>query len=384
MNQNDLFKKIRIDDYQGSVGISLSGIQIQELTDSFIDELIVKLQEYLSKSKTNIIILQSSGEGFNPYFLKVFNFLVSNLLKKTNLTLDNFYLVTGTQPIIQNYNLYLEHVKKYNFLPIDVQFENIWEWALARHINSHPSFFENLNNEIKLKPKKFLCLNNTPKLHRLYLIAKIIENNLLDKSFCSLLSIGGSIENRILNLRNEFSLYFPHRSSEIVDQLKNNLNLFPLYLDGDPNRMARLDILYDKHYIENSYFSVITETIFFDDGLKRRENEIEVYDSYVFSEKTFKAIQGKHPFILVGKSGSLQVLKDMGYKTFHPFIDESYDKISDNQKRLDVITEEIKRLCSLSDNEYIDWLVKITPIVKHNFEILKNKHFETYLLKISR
>ena len=55
------------------------------------------------------------------------------------------------------------------------------------------------------------------------------------------------------------------------------------------------------------------------------------------SEKTYKAIRLGMPFILfTGRPGILKHLKRIGFKTFHPHIDESYDMatIHDNQKIL--------------------------------------------------
>ena len=44
-------------------------------------------------------------------------------------------------------------------------------------------------------------------------------------------------------------------------------------------------------------------------------------------------------------------MKSFGYKTFGSFIDESYDKIEDNKKRMNKIQSEIKRLCNMDRNE---------------------------------
>ena len=47
------------------------------------------------------------------------------------------------------------------------------------------------------------------------------------------------------------------------------------------------------------------------------------------SEKTWKPIMVGHPFIMVGNKNNLKFLKDLGYKTFDKWIDESYDDIED-------------------------------------------------------
>ena len=43
------------------------------------------------------------------------------------------------------------------------------------------------------------------------------------------------------------------------------------------------------------------------------------------TEKTYRNIKYKKPFIIMGQHISLASLHKLGYKTFHPLIDESYD-----------------------------------------------------------
>ena len=53
----------------------------------------------------------------------------------------------------------------------------------------------------------------------------------------------------------------------------------------------------------------------------------------------------------------------MGKKTFHPYIDESYDIEPDMRKRYAMILKEIDRLCSMSFNELDELLLELRPIV---------------------
>ena len=58
-----------------------------------------------------------------------------------------------------------------------------------------------------------------------------------------------------------------------------------------------------------------------------------------------------HPFIVYGSPFTLKSLRELGFKTFSPFIDESYDETISPFRRMQKITKEIKRLCSMSDTE---------------------------------
>mgnify|MGYP003634631989 FL=1 len=122
---------------------------------------------------------------------------------------------------------------------------------------------------------------------------------------------------------------------------------------------------------EDTYFSVVSETIFF---TKLHDWE----DSCFLSEKIFKAIVFKHPFILVATPDTLKYLKALGYKTFSPVIDESYDSIEDNLERMVAITKEINRLCKLKGQALEDFLDYCRGITEHNFKVLTNKQTFIY------
>ena len=64
--------------------------------------------------------------------------------------------------------------------------------------------------------------------------------------------------------------------------------------------------------------------------------------------------------------GALKVLRDLGFKTFHPFINEDYDNETYHVKRMDMIVDEIKRLCSMSPTEIHDWYWSMKDILEHN------------------
>jgi len=71
---------------------------------------------------------------------------------------------------------------------------------------------------------------------------------------------------------------------------------------------------------------------------------------------------------LAGFTGSLKNLRSFGYKTFHPYIDETYDTIDNDEDRVEAICNEIERLCKLSDTEILEWQRNVEPIILHNYQ----------------
>lgn len=78
------------------------------------------------------------------------------------------------------------------------------------------------------------------------------------------------------------------------------------------------------------------------------------------------------PFVVVGPKGMLKKLRELGFKTFGNFWDESYDEEEDKMARLekvfDVITYIDKQFGSGQDSLEECWN-SMLPILKHNYEL---------------
>jgi len=119
----------------------------------------------------------------------------------------------------------------------------------------------------------------------------------------------------------------------------------------------------DSHFQPhiNSYFEICFETFVHGDHKS-------------LTEKIFKPIINFQPFFFVAFPGGLQLLKNLGFKTFEGFIDESYDNIENVNERLEAIFLEVKRLCEMSKEEIHDWYWKMEDILIHNHRTLINHH----------
>jgi hypothetical protein len=104
-----------------------------------------------------------------------------------------------------------------------------------------------------------------------------------------------------------------------------------------------------------------------------KQSLINTEDHIFLSEKIFRPIALKHPFILVSTPNTLKYLKKLGFKTFAPYIDESYDDITDGNERLHAIIKEVERLCRFSDDQWIEWQKNIKDIIEHNFNVFVDR-----------
>jgi hypothetical protein len=231
---------------------------------------------------------------------------------------------------------------------------NIKNYQLNNHLFTKSKETIELSKEKKLntsviknKEYKFHVPIRRFRNHRILLLNKLFEKypNFIDSNLVSY-DINTELNKKALD---DFNASEPLKNYMISNVAKfidiNNLENITGY-------GSEFKEVYAK-----SYFTIVIETYFF-----------EQY--YYVSEKTFKPIAHMHPFIIFGRPGILQYLKKFGFKTFHPFIDESYDLEENNDKRFEMVYDEIVKLNELSNEELDNIMDKITDILQHNQQIL--------------
>jgi hypothetical protein len=96
---------------------------------------------------------------------------------------------------------------------------------------------------------------------------------------------------------------------------------------------AESSAVYNSEDFNNTAISIVLETVF--------DGRIHL------TEKILRPIACGHPFILAAGPGSLQLLRSYGFHTFHGYVNEEYDTITDHKERLGAIIKEMNRIASL-------------------------------------
>ena len=94
--------------------------------------------------------------------------------------------------------------------------------------------------------------------------------------------------------------------------------------------------------------------------------ETDILTTDWITEKTVKNLYIGKPFMVMGGAGTLAKIRSFGFKTFSPWIDETYDTIENNYLRLEAIKKEIDRISTLDVGQIHKELM---PILEHNREI---------------
>jgi len=84
------------------------------------------------------------------------------------------------------------------------------------------------------------------------------------------------------------------------------------------------------------------------------------------TEKTIKNLYIGKPFIVMSGAGTLEKIRSFGFKTFSPWIDESYDSITNNYKRFEAIKHEIDKISQLSHIEIQQLNNELKSTVEYN------------------
>ena len=199
--------------------------------------------------------------------------------------------------------------------------------------------------------KTYGCYNKRirGRHHRIWFYKYLCEAGLIDKGLVSM---------------NAFSPERYYFEGEVINDEE------AIYINQDLPKLVygkRNDELDDNFYIcrfnneqsLDTYTTVISEAQCGDS------------DKTMFlSEKTFKVIAVRHPFIIMGNKDSMRMMRKIGYKTFDGFIDESYDSLPTHERMLAII-ESLKKLDKVSDK--IEWFKSLENIIEHNYETFISK-----------
>jgi hypothetical protein len=139
------------------------------------------------------------------------------------------------------------------------------------------------------------------------------------------------------------------------------------FLAGAPYVSDELDqhqrnnhALTESKYHVNSYCNIVMETHF----------DADQSGGVFLTEKTFKPIKHGQLFFVAGPAGSLQALRDLGYRTFDSVLDTTYDRIADNTQRWQRLCEAIQQ----AQHRLADRFNAARADIEHNQQLfLSNK-----------
>jgi len=307
------------------------------------------------KDKPNVKLVFSNfheGTNQNPFFSRLillkdkFNIPDEQIVVITNNKYSELFSKNGIKVIHKPYlfGFLVDHYKEIQNTSIKHNGNEIGLLYVNEYLNSR-------------KKKFFLSYNkNTTKTFRIQLILWLIKNELIDDSYVSIL-----IKNDNFNIKELES-----KEVELIDLAEYYSKFNKLgfnVLDWDyPNIKNDVfsNFLYTtkSHYSE-TYFNIITETSFENNSLN-------------LTEKSFKALANCHPFLIIGDCKSNEYLRTLGFEPYNDLIDYEFDSIVDNQKRLNNVLGEIRKIHLKGEKYILSWYKNNIEKIKKN----RNRFFE--------
>jgi hypothetical protein len=179
--------------------------------------------------------------------------------------------------------------------------------------------------------------------YRLKFLELLIQNNLDQVSQTSVMHVNG--ENVHFSQHQFCNSKFNLDNLESISSISSNAFSGSASADYNPDDFVKSEI------------SVVLETVFDDSCVH-------------LTEKTLRPIACGHPFILAAGPGALEYIRSYGFKTFAPWIDESYDLETDSLKRLEKIINAMVKIQNLQGSELEEFSQSIKDIANFN-----KKHF---------
>lgn len=201
-------------------------------------------------------------------------------------------------------------------------------WAFRTYSKNNFDYYNYVNVN---KDSLYVTMNGNPRPNRCMLIDGIYKHNMQDFGFISWVS--------------------PER----VEGYKFS------YFD---NSLLSLDEYYnDKASQDNTPLQYVTSLI----DIIGESADTDDKTMMSLTEKFFRAIIYKKPFLIVSNKGSHQELEKRGFKLFHDFFDYSFDDYKNMEDRIESILNQIK---FYKDHDYTELAKKTRRKTEYNYQKL--------------
>lgn len=223
--------------------------------------------------------------------------------------------------------------------------------------------------------RTLLCLNATPRPHRVLTLAGLHHYELLEDalvSFPGLRYPKASMESsQMLEYLSSFPELETWRGS-----LEYVCRMEPRFVDSFSETGNDLWNRIDPTPYARTHFSLVTETEFTDGSVHR------------ITEKTVKALAMGHPVVIVGNPHSVALFKSLGFESCPGVIDDHYDDLADPQARLSVLFEQVRQAVRAVQTDPSAWSNRVDAVCRRNRQHarhgLKRQYSETVERKLEQ
>ena len=187
---------------------------------------------------------------------------------------------------------------------------------------------------------KFLCLMRRPRPSRARLARGLLDIKSIRLSFGSMSPA---------SMLGDYQDMIPERQ-------------LPILLDGIVHRETGLEHNQTNAIFKRCLFNIVAES--------GSQTDPGVWRSQFISEKTFKAFGLRQIPIWFAVPGLVNNVRQLGFAMFDDIIDHNYDQIQDEQRRLEVVLDQVHGLDSYNLEQCQQIKQSVTDRLNHNYNLL--------------
>lgn len=294
----------------------------------------LELEKFLVDNQGQDITISVQAEGCDCRYIGLYDLL--DLFKFKSVTIE-------TCNLLETHDRYI----------IDIN-DQAFKFFCQNSTNGYgPLHVWNLN-------KIFGIFYNRPLWHRVGLLSYMYTNH-LDKTLINFRSDPADIDQRKLFELDQLFMNHPESAKNFL----NSYDKFPLMLkDYDDYTKHGTTTMHTDQLCEfypNFFIDIVAET--FTSGR-----------TFFTTEKTVRPMLLKKPFIAMAARDHLLYLRQMGFKTFGDFWDETYDGFEGRDRYIRIL-DLINKLAkiSIAELETMYWNMQYT--LDYNYNLLINQNY---------
>jgi len=291
---------------------------------------------------------------------------IHNTIIKTGLDWNLFTFIHGNVYTQYNYSIWREIFNVTE--EIKTSYYPLWHKITAEmHLDF--SYQNEQHKDIK-RPYMFSFLNGAPRDHRIKTEKFVKENNLLDKS--------------------RYTFYWSDDTLP-YNELTSDWRKWPRLEEGNKHRAIQSHRIQEPEFykvFDDTYFDFITETLTTNERFSIEVDKYvthpptpeykqfyERFKTIFITEKVWRSIFYKRPFIVMGNHRTLEYLKGLGFKTFDCMWEEHYDDIEQEYLRENACLDLLRDVChtytleTLHKKVYSD---EVQAILQHNYDLFNS------------
>jgi hypothetical protein len=295
----------------------------------YIQAMSSQVHDLLKKHQIRILFYYHEGD--NPMRIK---HRLDDLIKKHHLP-DNCYIFISA-------NTVADQLENFIYFP------------------DHELFFGYVNREqnsvspTDKKQHEFTLLSRTHKAWRASVVSDLWREGILNNSIWSYGLVNDSTDEGEDPIEALSDPVWAKARQDFINGAPYSCDEFDSKKQNDHHEV-------NTRLYQESYCHIVLETHF----------DADQSNGTFLTEKTFKCIKYKQPFVIVGPPGSLQALRECGYQVFDHAIDNSYDNIIDNNQRWKAVKSAIKEI---KQRHNLDkWFKSCQSDVQHNKELFQSR-----------